>query len=318
MKKNRSAGIKLVVITFILLSKWGSGTAQTFCNCPAPYTPDTNLPPIPTMFVCSDKENAARKKFESDLYDTLNHHRSPGSKEHLNFQFSSVAFTDFLTKECQQSTIYIDTVAIYFGIFYAGNNLSTVETSVLTPIFVTYSKRAIVSCYVYTAAGAFTIIGQDIAKAGIINFISDHDKMDPLIKELDKTQKYNNYNPSTCGPNYFFPETDATDHLSNTRCVLYKRTDFVEPFLKEIDYQTNTVHVPITTIQLNFAEYGKSENTPFRLFTIFTFIKNNGQEYNIEEDLNFCKRPRELYQRVHHLGMKGGLDNGQLCPANCP
>jgi hypothetical protein len=142
-------------------------------------------------------------------------------------------------------------------------------------------------------------------------------KMPTLIKNLDFNDISANY---------------STLHkFSDTRRISYLREDIDSLIMSELKYQYDTNKVTVTGLRAMFASYSPSGNPHFpkhfvnRIFVIYelTTMDSNQKDsvFYIDDQLGFLNRrdpdePVSLEDK--NISSGRGVDNGHLCPPNCP
>lgn len=127
-----------------------------------------------------------------------------------------------------------------------------------------------------------------------------------ILETLDKTDEENYVN----------------DNLSDTRSILFTKVN-IDELMSELEAANQLHHriglkqQNITGVKAYFAsytsngdKYGEHQN---RLHIQFEFTNDKGEIIYLDDD-DTSRTPKPITP----AGSSSGLDNGQLCPANCP
>jgi hypothetical protein len=120
---------------------------------------------------------------------------------------------------------------------------------------------------------------------------------------------------------------DRSGHFSDTRRIEYDRNDICQLFT-EFNYQKQNNNIDVTGIEALFSSFpntGRPKDLLFknRIFVLFEFTQNiNGKNivFYIDEQTGFDKRkkPIQTYPITAMKVYMTSVDNGHLCPPNCP
>lgn len=277
----------------------------------------TSLPSIPVMFVPKSetldrdseflKVNGKDSKSEILLAVT-------GKKQHLN-QLNLIGdFKTFIFNTVIKSQKDADALNIHF-VAYDSKDKSEIPQGLLVDselimLFcaadyddATTSAEDLGSTYFYlSASGQAYKVPASTERSWESNYVTKIVKRTPgLLMGLDLTDAHNRY------------KGDLTD----TRSTFYKETNLREAFEDEVKYQLDSNHITITSVRTGFSAYtiagDKMKNYGHRLIASFDFVgrtigAQKDETIYIDEQPRFDKRPVA----------KEFMDNGHLCPLNCP
>jgi hypothetical protein len=138
----------------------------------------------------------------------------------------------------------------------------------------------------------------------------------PVLKlNLDASQGYN---------------TSSSGVVSDTKKITYDSSDIAD-LMREIDYQVKTNGITTNGIEAIFSSYPstghpKSNRFVNRIFVLYEFTRSVGGKnpvYYIDDQKDFCYRkdpvkPDNGIMLTPTSVNLYSVDNGQLCPPNCP
>jgi hypothetical protein len=143
----------------------------------------------------------------------------------------------------------------------------------------------------------------------------EKNKLSVLNPNLDPTQAYN---------------MSSSGVVSDTKKITYDSSDIAD-LMREVDYQVKTNGITTSGIEAIFSSYPStghptSHRFANRIFVLYEFTRSVGGKnpiYYIDDQKDFCYR-KDPVKPDNGIKLTSAsvdlysVDNGQLCPPNCP
>lgn len=313
---------RILIIAFLSLANFTNGFTQPNCS---------EIPPLPRMFVYS-KDGAERTKAFLDLkYQSL---KKINGRQDLTLRYPVEAMKN-LIKEINKE----EGIRIYLAKYswYRNSPLpENIESGQLILLFATeHSDESKPKDYYFINPVADDNLPYKVNATDAQDWINDYNSN--VQKELRRGLLDNDSNN--------VDRYDPKGTFSDTKSIFYQKQNIDEAFTTEIQYQKEKHNFEVKTFLVSYSAYTRrgNEKGKFvnRLLLQFDYLNANNDTLNHQNQLDFlCREAKWLERRnteeaesnkkakdIKRAGAADRnkklerikkIDNGQLCPTNCP